>query len=281
MPVGPARMPLFDHLGELRMRLVRIVACMAIAIMVFYLAAPTIAVFLSLPIAEYLPKGENGQPVFSFIDPFEAFSVRFQISLWVSIVACMPIIIWQILAFFLPALKPSERKWFIPTFAVAVFLFAFGVVFCYLIILDPAFEWLTSQGIGFGETIARANTYIGTIIKFEIAFGFAFELPLVVFYLVTFDLVPYKKLRDSWRIVYVSLMVLSAITTPDASPITMVLMCAALIGLYEISLLVARIALGNRYYEQTAAYEKSLAEDTEWQEEWKRMKAERKAKDKK
>ena len=54
------------------------------------------------------------------------------------------------------------------------------------------------------------STYIDTIIKFELAFGFAFELPLVVFYLVIFDVIPYKKLRGSWRTVYVALMVISA-----------------------------------------------------------------------
>ena len=265
-------MPLFDHLGELRMRLVRIVACLSVAVVVFYLASPTIAHFMTIPIAQYLPHDANGVAIFSFIDPFEAFTVRFTISLWASIVACMPIIIWQVMGFFLPALRPSERIWFIPTFAVAVGLFIFGTVFCYLIILNHAFEWLTDQGAGFGETIARATTYVDTIIRFEIGFGLAFELPLVVFFLVILDLVPYKKLRESWRVVYVSLMILAAITTPDASPITMLLMVAALIGLYEISLFIARLALGKRIKSQNRAYELQKAEDEKWNEEYKAMK---------
>ena len=64
--------------------------------------------------------------------------------------------------------------------------------------------------------VPRASTYIDMIIKFELGFGFAFELPLIVFYLVIFDIVPYKKLRGSWRTVYVVLMVVSAMATPDA-----------------------------------------------------------------
>ena len=60
MPIGPARMPLFDHLGELRMRLVRIVACLAVAVVVFYMATPTIGQFLLMPIAEFLPTDANG-----------------------------------------------------------------------------------------------------------------------------------------------------------------------------------------------------------------------------
>lgn len=77
MPIGPARMPLFDHLGELRMRLVRIVACLAVAVVVFYMATPTMGQFLLMPIAEFLPN-VDGMASLQAIDPFEAFSVRFQ-----------------------------------------------------------------------------------------------------------------------------------------------------------------------------------------------------------
>ena len=96
-----------------------------------------------------------------------------------------------------------------PTFAAAVALFIIGTVFCYLVILNPAFQWLTDQAMGLGDVAPRMSSYIDIIIKFELGFGFAFELPLIVFYLVIFDVVPYKKLRGSWRTVYVVLMVIS------------------------------------------------------------------------
>ena len=262
MPVGPARMPLFDHLGELRMRLVRIIACLAIAVVVFYMATPIISQFLLQPISPYLPEGTDGLLAGTIVlDPFEAFATRFKISIWTSVVACSPVILWQILAFFLPALKPSERKWFVPTFAAAVSLFIFGTIFCYLIILAPAFQWLTDQAAGLGEVVPRASTYIDMIIKFELGFGFAFELPLIVFYLVIFDIVPYKQLRGSWRTVYVVLMVVSAMATPDASPITMLLMFAALLVLYEGSLLIARVVLRNRIKKQNEELDAEEAEE--------------------
>lgn len=250
MPIGPARMPLFDHLGELRMRLVRIVVCLLVGVCVFYFATPTMGQFLMIPIAEYLPKGPDGLPSFMAIDPFEAFSTRFKISIWAAIVACSPVILWQLLAFFLPALKPNERKWFIPTFAASVALFIVGTVFCYCIILNPAFQWLTDQAMGLGTVTPRMASYVDIIIKFELGFGVAFELPLVIFYLVVFNVVPYKKLRDSWRGIYVGLLVFCAIVTPDASPVTMALMFAALIVLYEVSLLLARIVLAGRIKKQ-------------------------------
>lgn len=251
MPIGPARMPLFDHLGELRMRLVRIVACLAIAVVVFYMATPIMGQFLLMPIAEFLPEDPaSGMASLQAIDPFEAFSVRFEISLFAGLIATSPVILWQVLAFFLPALKPKERKWFIPSFVVGVILFILGVVFCYAVILNAAFQWLTDQAAGLGYVSPRMSSYIDIIIKFEIAFGLAFELPMIIFYLVIFDIVPYKKLRGSWRTVYVVLMVLCAVVTPDASPVTMLLMFAALIALYEISLLLARVVLARRIKRQ-------------------------------
>lgn len=254
-------MPLFDHLGELRMRLVRIIACLAIVVVVFYMATPIMGQFLLLPIADFLPQDASGFASLQAIDPFEAFGTRFKISIWASVVACSPIILWQILAFFLPALKPSERKWFIPTFAAAVGLFIFGTIFCYLVILNPAFEWLTDQANGLGTVAPRMSSYIDMIIKFELGFGVAFELPLIVFYLVIFDVIPYKKLRNSWRTVYVVLMVVSAMATPDASPVTMLLMFAALVVLYEGSLLIARLVLSKRIKKQNEELDAEEAEE--------------------
>lgn len=241
------------------MRLVRIVVCLLVAAVVLYLATPTLGQFLLAPIADFIPSDAEGLAALQAIDPFEGFSTRFKIAVWAAVVATSPVILWQLLAFFLPALKPSERKWFVPTFTAAVALFIIGVVFCYLVILNPAFEWLTNQAAGFGTVAPRMSTYIDIIIKFELAFGIAFELPLVVFYLVIFDIVPYKKLRDSWRVVYVALMVICAMATPDASPITMLLMFAAMVALYEGSLLISRIVLRKRIKKQNE--ELALAED--------------------
>lgn len=246
MPIGPARMPLMEHLGELRMRLVRIVVVLIIAVVVFYLAAGTMGQFLLLPVAEFLPQNENGTVDLYFLNAFDPFTVKFKIAFWMAIMATSPIILWQIIAFFLPALKPKERRWFIPTFIAAVLLFIAGTVFCYCIILHPAFQWLTEQTSGLGVIAPNAASYVDVIIKFEIGFGIGFELPIVVFYLVVFNIVPYKKLRSGWRYIYVGLLVFSAMVTPDANPVTMLLMFAALLALYEISMLIARLAVARR-----------------------------------
>ena len=257
MAIGPARMSLLEHLGELRMRLVRIVAVMVVAISVFYFATPTIVHILLEPVSEFMPHNADGSVALNIFDVFGSFSLRFKIAIYAAVVSTSPIILWQLLAFFLPALRPSERKWFIPTFAVAVVLFIAGTLFCYFVILAPAVQWLTDQAGGFANIFPDAKAWVDVVINFEIAFGVAFELPLLVFYLVLFEVIPYKALRSKWREVYVGLMVLAAMVTLDASPVTMLLMFAALLALYEAALLVARIALGRRIKNQNQSEEET------------------------
>lgn len=268
-------MPLMDHLGELRMRCVRIVVVLFVAVVFFYYATPTVAQLLLAPVKEFMPQDMDGNALLNVFGTFEAFGVRLEISIWVSLVACAPFVFWQILAFLLPALKPKERKWFVPTFIVAVALFIFGAVFCYFIILPAAFGWLTDQANGFAQITPQATLWISMIIKFELGFGFAFELPLIVFYLVIFEVIPYAKLREKWREIYVTLLVISGMITPDASPVTMLLMFAPLIGMYEISMAVARVVMGKRIEEQKAELEEAARQDAEWEEEWAEIKARR------
>lgn len=273
MPIGPARMSLMEHLGELRMRIVRIIVCLIIAMLVFYLGTDTVVQFLLAPVAEYMPLDEAGQVQLNVFGAFDAFSVRITVALWTALVATAPITLWQVLAFFLPALKPKERKWFVPTFVAALLLFILGTVFCYCVILDPAFQWLTDQASGFATIMPEAGQWVDIIIKFELGFGIGFEMPLVVFYLVMFGIVPYKKLRASWRVVYVALLVFSAMVTPDASPVTMGLMFAAMVVLYELSLLAARIGLTKRIKRQEEARKKEQLEAEEAKDELKRAKS--------
>ncbi|MDR2714260.1 MAG: twin-arginine translocase subunit TatC [Coriobacteriales bacterium] len=256
------RMSIWGHLGELRRRLTIIAVTIGVASMVFYFLAPTFILFLLAPIEQYLPNPNNLplKDLTNVLDALQGFTMRFYVGFVAAIVLTSPVWLWQILAFFLPALKAKERKWFIPTFAAGVSLFIIGVVFCYFVILDPAFEFLLGQTGEFANVFPNAANYVDTILLFLMAFGVAFELPLVIFYLTVFNIVPYKKLRKSWRVVYVFLLTLSAFITPDASPVTMVLMFGALVVLYEASLFLSRTVLAKRIKENEAREAAEAAE---------------------
>jgi len=263
-------MPLFDHIGELRRRITIIIVSVLFCSIVLWFFSPMLILILIQPITEYLTTSgtaitgvEQLREVLNALNPLDGFTIKFKVALVFSILVCAPIWIWQLLGFFLPALKPNERKWVIPTFFAMVVLFAVGMVFCYFVILDAAFSWLLEQVTDFANVFPNAKDYINTILLFEIAFGIAFELPLVVFYLTVFNIVPHKKLRSNWRTVYIVLMVICAMVTPDANPLTMILMFAAMAVLYEGSLLLSRIVLARRLARQKRQEAGELDEDDE------------------
>lgn len=238
MPIGPARMPLLDHLGELRRRLTIVVVTVLVMTVVMYFATPTIVDILSDPIAPFVPSGQ-----FYIMSSLGGFSLRFGIAIKIAAVACTPMILWQILAFFLPALKPNERRWVVPTLFIAVALFFAGAIFAYVLIIPAAFEWLLGETNAIATALPDLENYVNTEILLMVGFGISFELPLAVFYLATFHIVPYASFRKAWRYIYVIMLVISASVTPDASPVTLLLLYAVMLSLYEISLAITRLVI--------------------------------------
>lgn len=238
MPVGPARMPLMDHLGELRRRLTIVIVSVVVAAIVMYFATPVVVDILTDPIKSFVPHGK-----FYITTTLGGFSLRFSIAVKLGVVMCTPMIIWQIFGFFLPALRPNERKWVVPTVFAAVVLFFLGAIFCYFVIIPAGFQWLIGETNAVATTLPDLENYINIEMLFMIGFGVAFELPLIIFYLIVFHIVSYASFRSAWRYIYVGLLVASAIITPDGSPVTLGLLFGALISLYEISLFIARMII--------------------------------------
>ena len=232
-------MPLFDHLGELRRRLTIVVVAVLVAAIVVYFATPTLIDIMIDPIRSAMPEGTE----LTILSALGGFTIRFKVAFFFGVIICTPIIIWEAMGFFLPALRENERKWVVPTLAAMVALFFIGMVFCYFVIQKAAFGWLLAQTTEWANLVADAEDFLNIMMLLEIGFGIAFQLPLVIFYLSILHLVPYSTFRSQWRYVYVGLLTLSATVTPDASPVTMVLMFAALISLYEIALAVARVVI--------------------------------------
>jgi len=239
-------MPFFDHVAELRRRLIIVAVSIIVLSMALYTWSWPIFNFMMAPIRPLLPSK------FAAFGAFDTFTIRFQVAFYASLVAGFPIIIWQIGAFFLPALKEKERKYVIPTFFVAVLLFALGVTFCYEVILHVGFQWILAQGGDALVVVPDAKLFMQGVGLLLLGFGIGFELPVVVFYLVIFNIVPYKKLRQQWRVVYVVLMVVASSATPDWSPWTMGGLFVSLGILYELSMLLARITLRKRIAAQKA-----------------------------
>jgi sec-independent protein translocase protein TatC len=241
-------MPLLGHLDELRKRLFVVAGALGVATLGLYFVTDQIFDFLMAPVVPAL----DGQPFIAtgVLDPM---TMRFSLSFWSAVVICSPLIIWQLGAYFLPALRPKERRWVLPTFMTAIVLFVIGAVFCYTLILGASFEWLASQAGDIMSLMPQAGDALTVVEFFLLGFGIAFQTPIIVFYLVFFGVVPYKTLRENWRVVYVSTFIIAAGITPDWSPVSMLSLAAAMIVLYEISLALVRIVLRKRIKEREAA----------------------------
>jgi len=248
MPIGPAKMPLLSHLGELRKRLMLVAGVLLVATIVTYFFTEPIYRFVVAPVWPIL---QGQKPIATgWLQPM---MVRFSLSLWSSVVLCSPLIIWQALAFLLPALRPKERKWVVPTFIAMLVLFVAGVAFCYTMILNASFAWLAEQSGDFIRLTPTAEDMLTVVEFFLLGFGLAFQTPVVVFYLVYFGVVPYDTLRANWRVAYVAIVCISAMITPDFSPVAMGALSVAMIVLYEVSLALVRVVLRKRIKAREAA----------------------------
>jgi sec-independent protein translocase protein TatC len=242
MPISPARMPFFEHLDELRKRLMVIVITLLVLSILGYFYSSWFLALVMAPIRAALPAGTD----FQILKPLDAMTLRFTAGLYMAIIVGSPVIIWQVGAFFLPALKPKERRYVVPTFIAAVFFFLLGVAFTYFIILKPGFEWLVQQAPQGMIVNPLAAEFFNLAMLLMVVFGLAFELPVVVFYLILFNVIPYDKLRKNRLMVWFGLICVGVLVTPDWSPYSMGGLALALIVLFELSMILARIVLSGR-----------------------------------
>ena len=234
-------MPFLSHLNELRKRLTVVIAVVGVLTLVGYAFSDRIYLLLVGPMRPVI--GDQGSYVF---DILEAMSNRFRLGMFGALVIGSPVIIYETLAFFLPALKPKERRWFVWTFVAGALLFLGGVAFCYFFVLEPSTKWLVQQS---GETfnlLLRAQSAMTFAMWFLAGFGIAFEVPVIVFYLVYFGVVPYATLRKNWRTVWVVIVIAASMITPDWNPWSMAALSASMVALFEASMLLVRIMLARK-----------------------------------
>ncbi|MHB0976099.1 MAG: twin-arginine translocase subunit TatC [Candidatus Aquicultorales bacterium] len=231
-------MGFFEHLDELRSRLMVSAIAIGIAAVIAYFFSFDILKILMRPLPETMPNGAEIK--FHYLSVMDPFMARVKIALLGGGMVASPIIFYEVLAFLSPALKENERKWLYPTLGALVVLFMAGALFAYYVIIPPAFIWLLGQGGNVLNPILTVNEYVSFVSMFLLAFGVSFELPLVVLLLIRLGIVKRKVLRENWRYAYVACFTIGALATPDWSPLPMVALGASLVLLFEMALLVAR-----------------------------------------
>jgi sec-independent protein translocase protein TatC len=225
------KMSFIDHLDELRKRLLVVMIVFIAAIIGFYPLHEKIMHFLT---SSFLTTD------LVYLEIMEPFLANLKISFFCAIAVISPLLAYQIASFIAPVFSRKIRKYMIIIVIMFFILFAGGFIFAYKLLVPVAMKWLLNQGSNLKANLS-INKYISFIGWFMIGGGIAFELPLVLLFLIKAGVLKIQMLRRQWRVVYIVILLLSAIITPDWSPVTMAVLAVPMILLYELSLLFAKI----------------------------------------
>ncbi|MBV9411578.1 MAG: twin-arginine translocase subunit TatC [Acidimicrobiia bacterium] len=228
-------MTLVEHLTELRRRL--IISAIAVAVgagVAFMLYSPILA-FLSGPYHSIT----HGQKLI-VTDPLEAFATRLKIAAWAGLFFASPVVLWQLWRFITPGLHPKEKKYAIPFIIASVLLFLMGAAVA-LLTLKPALQFLQSVGGQELATYYRASPYLSLVMLMIVAFGVAFEFPILLVFLELAGVLPSKKLRKWRRPAIVIIVTVAAVITPSQDPYSLFAMAMPMCLFHEASVLVGRL----------------------------------------
>ena len=232
-------MSMMDHLRELRTRLVRSVLAIGISTLVLLAFYDQLKSLLTRPYTNLClrrPDFDCDGSLFS-LGPLDGFSARMRVCLYGGLVLALPVILWQIWRFIVPALSKREKNYAVPFIASSVLLFSIG---CYLAYwtLDKALEFLISWS---GSDVTQAyqvTKYINLVVMMMLAFGVAFLSPVLLVFLQLVSVVSPKSLIKQWRYAVMGIFVTAAVITPSGDPISMMALAVPLTLLYLIAVLV-------------------------------------------
>ena len=229
--------PLTEHLRELRYRLIVSIIAFLIGTGVAFYFAKYVFEFLKEPVVRSYPDVE-----LITLSPTEPLFILIKISIAVGFILAMPVILYQMWRFIEPALYSHEKRMFIPLVLSSTILFILGAAFAYFVVLPLALKFLL--GLGFTQLLATpylsVDMYVSFVLKMIIAFGIAFQMPIVLYVLQRVGIITPEQLAKFRKYFIVVAFLIGAIIAPDVS--TQVLMAIPLIVLYEVSVLLGKYA---------------------------------------
>ncbi|WP_077146662.1 twin-arginine translocase subunit TatC [Sphingopyxis sp. KK2] len=227
------KMPLLDHLVELRTRLLKSLVAIGIAFGVcLYFARPIFAVLVQ-------PLVKAGQGKLVYTQLFEAFFVEVKVALFAAMMIAFPVIANQLWKFVAPGLYRQEKRALLPFLFATPVLFTIGACFAYFITIPLALKFLLGfQGNVGGvtqEALPSVGNYLSFIMQFVMAFGIAFLLPILLMLLERSGIVTRAQLISARRYMIVAAFAIAAVATPP-DVLSQFLLAVPLILLYEISI---------------------------------------------
>jgi len=225
------KMSFFDHLTELRTRIVWSLIPAAVGL--------GIALYFTTNVMRFLSRHLKTDLVFT--TPTEAFWTYMKVAMIMGIFFAMPVILWNVWAFVAPGLLPHERKFALPFVVLSTVCFAIGAAFALTVIIPFAVKFMVGYKTGNLLVQWTLNRYVDFVLKFTIAFGLVFELPLALTLGSRLGLVTPEFLGRNRKYAILLAFVAAAILTPTPDAFNQLLMAGPLILLYEVGILAARV----------------------------------------
>ena len=230
--------PFVQHLIELRDRLVKaaIAVMVAGAALAIYPGPAELYDLLAAPLVAQLPEGAHLIAT-SVISPF---LVPLKILLMTAFLAALPVVLYQVWAFVAPGLYSHEKKLVLPLVVSSTLLFMVGVAFCYFFVFGQVFKFIQSFAPKSMTAAPDIEAYLGFVISMFIAFGLAFEVPIVVIVLARMNVVTIEKLKDFRSYFIVLAFIIAAIVTPP-DVVSQLALAIPMCVLYEIGIWAAQL----------------------------------------
>lgn len=227
------KLPIRSHLQELRSRLLKCVIVLGVT---------TVASFFFAKYVFYVLEAVAEGIDLIYIEMTEMISTYFHVCFTCGLALALPFIIYQLVMFLRPALGPTERKYLTFLLPGVVFSFAAGVAFGYFVLVPPAAKFLITFGSDIATPQIRVGNYVSLMVKLLFAIGLCFETPLLIFLLSKLHIVTPEKLSKYRKFAVLGAFILAAIITPTFDPINQTIVAVPLIILYEIGILLAKLA---------------------------------------
>lgn len=244
-------MTLTEHLAELRMRIIRgglAIMVGGVIVMAMYdhilswMLRPYADLCRSKP-AEFCGSSldpETGKVVLFNLDPIEGLTTRLKVSFYGGLVLALPVVLWQVWRFVVPALHKTERRYAMGFVLSSIFLFLFGCAIAFYT-LNPALEFMISWAGQDTTPAFQVQAYIRLVGLMFLAFGVGFIIPVLLVFLELIRVVTPRQLLRAWRYALVIIFFVSAVITPSGDPISLIALAIPMTVLYFLAIFVGWI----------------------------------------
>jgi sec-independent protein translocase protein TatC len=252
-------MTLMEHLGELRVRIVRCLLAVVIGIILIMALYDWVLDFILQPYKDlcnskpvgFCGPGTTSAQLYS-LGPLEGLTTRLTVSMYGGIILALPVLLWQIWRFVVPALHAKEKKFAIPFVFSSITLFLLGGLVAYLT-LEKSLEFLIAWS-GNGVTPAfQVSKYISLVGLMVAAFGIGFEFPVLLVFLQIVGVLQPQTLKKQWRYAIMIIFIVAAVITPSGDPYSMLALAIPMSIFYVFAVIIGYVIQRHKRRAEAAA----------------------------